>query len=432
MATPLLVAFRLLTRREMADVENSNVFRDKSASKIPRNHSEINFLKPPIRISSGSDKEEWPPGPVFDAAMKYSNIESVIMNPLCCGYLLQFCEAQHNSENVRFFLEVDEFMDLFAADKDRDIWKHGFEEIDNLAKFLEVDEIRNHGDSSGTRHKKRDAIWPSLTEKSAALDKIEVILNKYLNNDSSSQVCISDPLIDRTMKRIGLLHLYGPKVFEEATREPIKTMKKDILPRFLVSDTFQKMIVNVSSCEPTPPPASELKVPPPRSWLLTASTLEDLPESRRFQLEEIRNCLHLYNEFLSFLRNRVSSENLICVRMIDIFQDLIKTVDTKSAEIQAWKIYQYFVAPGSAYEVSIHHIHRKHVMLGMAEPKKGMFNNIRHSAHETLKVNFETFKQTNQYKLMGKMMRDRKLDIMKLQSGDSAPTTYSGCFGMRK
>ena len=118
--------------------------------------------------------------------------------------------------------------------------------------------------------------------------------------------------------------------------------------------------------------------------------------------------------------------------MIDIFQDLIKTADTKSAEIQAWKIYEYFVAPGSAYEVSIHHIHRKHVMLGMAEPKKGMFNNIRHSAHETLKVNFETFKQTNQYKLMGKMMRDRKLDIMKLQSGDSAPTTYAGCFGMRK
>ena len=417
----------------MADSENSNVFREENVSKMPRNISEINFFKPPIRMpSSSSSRVDWPPGPEFEAAIKYSNIESVIMNPLCCGYLLQFCEAQHNSENVRFFLEVDEFMDLFAADKDRDIWKHGFEEIDNRAKFLEVDEMRKHSDIGGMRNKKRDVLWPSLTDKSAAMDKIEVILHKYLNNDSSSQVCISDPLIDQTMKRIGLLHLYGPKVFEEATIEPIKTMKKDILPRFLASDTFRKMIANVSSCEPTPPPASELKVPPPRSWILTASTLDELPETRRFQLGEILNCLHLYNEFLSFLRSRVSSENLICVRMIDIFQELVSTLDTQPADIQAWKIYQYFVAPGSAYEVSIHHIHRKHVMLGMAEPKKGMFDKIKHSVYETLKVNFETFKQTNQYKLMGKMMRERKLDIIKLQAGDVSTTLYSGCFGMRK
>jgi hypothetical protein len=53
---------------------------------------------------------------------KYSTIESVIMNPICCGYLLLFCECQHNSENVRFFLEVDALRDMFAADKKKNIW----------------------------------------------------------------------------------------------------------------------------------------------------------------------------------------------------------------------------------------------------------------------------------------------------------------------
>ena len=275
-------------------------------------------------------------------------------------------------------------------------------------------------------------MWPSSLDKTAVLNKIDVILQKYLNNDSHSQVCISDPLIEQTMKRITLLHMYGPEVFEEATREPIKTMKKDILPRFLASDVFRRMIANVASCEPTPPPASDLKVPPPESWLLTISSIDDLPDDRQFQLDEVLNCLQLYNEFLRFLRLRVSSENLICVRMISIFEELMTNNDLKDAGKQAWKIYQYFVAPGASFEVSINHIHRKHVMLEMADPKKGMFNRIRISVYNTLKGNFESFMLTEQYAGLGKLMREQKLDISKLQGGDLGQANYVGCFGMRK
>jgi hypothetical protein len=38
-------------------------------------------------------------------------------------------------------------------------------------------------------------------------------------------------------------------------------------------------------------------------------------------------------------------------------------------------------------------MHRKHIMLDLAEPQKGMFENLRKSASEMLKVNFDTFAQ---------------------------------------
>ena len=414
----------------MTEYENTTVFRDKlpktsytSKCQYEAGHTQRHG------IPSVVEKDELATLELErKTASKYMKMESVISNPLCCGYLLQFCEAQHNSENVRFFLEVDEFRDMFAADKDKDIWEYSFEEIDNLVKLLETDSRKN------AKTDLNNAVWPSSYDKSAALKKIDEILTKYLNNDSCSQVCISDSLIERTLNRVKYLHLYGPEVFTEATREPIKTMKKDILPRFLVSEGFRRMVCNVATCEPCPPPASDLKVPPPESWLLTISSLEELHENRKFHLDEVLNCLQLYNEFLSFLRLRVSSENLICARMIDIYEEMIFKSDVREASKQAWKIYQYFVAPGAAYEVSIHHIHRKHVMVGMAEPKKGMFFHIRQSVRDTLKVNFETFTTTEQYASLGKLMREQKVEIIKLQGGDVSTgiNPYMSCFGMRK
>ena len=65
-------------------------------------------------------------------------------------------------------------------------------------------------------------------------------------------------------RRMQLLHLYGPHVFEEAVIDPIKTMKKDVLPRFVVSDICQELINNLALCEPLPS-ADMLQVVAPSS-----------------------------------------------------------------------------------------------------------------------------------------------------------------------
>jgi hypothetical protein len=49
-------------------------------------------------------------------------------------------------------------------------------------------------------------------------------------------------------KRIKFLHLYGPAIFDEALIDPILTMHRDLLPRFEVSDTVNKMVRRYLCC----------------------------------------------------------------------------------------------------------------------------------------------------------------------------------------
>lgn len=364
---------------------------------------------------------------------KYHTIQSIIGHPICCGYLMKFCMKECNAESLNFVLEVDELRDSFVPDNDS--WHLGWKELDKMVMTHEKlvglrsnQGVTDFGDTANTSGKiLNEGIWASVTDKTAAITKANEIVNKYLSHDSLTQVCISEIFIKRTMKRLGLIHLYGPEVFEEACIEPIKTMKKDILPRFLVSDIAARMVFNVASCEPHTPPASDLIVPPPKSRLLTITSLESFRADKKFNLDEVVNCLQLYNEFYAYLKKCQSSENLICVRMILIFEELMETLNLMAGGLQAWKIYQYFVAPGGAYEVSIHCSHRKLIMLGMALPKKGLFNNLYRSAYEMLKVNFRTFSRTSEYAGLGKVMRDHKIELDRVQR--LANSSALGCFG---
>ena len=261
------------------------------------------------------------------------------------------------------------------------------------------------------------------------------IYDRYLCDDSSTQVGSSKEIQERTRRRMKLVHLYGPHVFEEACLDPIKTMKKDILPRFLLSNVYRRMVQEVAMCEPSQM-ASELKVPPPGSRLLTNASIDHFHDSRRFSLEEIIGCLQLYNVFLAFLRRRVCSENLICVRMIAIFEDQVEEEregmeGTQTAQQTALKIYRYFVAPGSAFEVSLQHAKRKHVMRDMARPKLHTFEFVRRSAYDQLKIHFDQFVQTPEYAHLSEMMRNAKLELTQVQyaTGPGGGQGGGKCFG---
>ena len=41
---------------------------------------------------------------------------------------------------------------------------------------------------------------------------------------------------ENTKRRMKLLDLYGPDVFSEALLDPLKTINRDVLPRFLASE----------------------------------------------------------------------------------------------------------------------------------------------------------------------------------------------------
>jgi hypothetical protein len=290
---------------------------------------------------------------------RYSSIESIIENPICRGFFLKFSESQFNSENINFVTAVDHFRDTFFA-VDKNMWSANWRDIDSEVAY---------DDENGNFV---PFIWKSAVNMVAAKIHIENILEEYVLDHAQHQVCISEQFILKTKKRINLLHLYGPHVFEEAVLDPIKTMKKDVLPRFLQSNVFRAMIQSLASCD-TLPPASNLSLPPPTKWVLRSNPVEYFIDGREFTLVQLLQGEVLYTNFRVFLERHICSENLICVRMIDYFEELKSAGDDKLADEFSWTIYQYFVAPGSAYEVCTMYSDRKTLMERLAVPRKGIY-----------------------------------------------------------
>jgi hypothetical protein len=240
----------------------------------------------------------------------------------------------------------------------RSMWSANWRDIDSEVAY---DEKENNLFISYT--------WNSAVNIIAAKIHIDNILEEYVLDHAQHQVCISKDFILKTKKRLDLLHLYGPHVFEEAVLDPIKTMKKDVLPRFLQSNVFQSMILSLASCDPLPP-ASNLSLPPPIKYVLRSNPVEYFVDGREFTLPQLLQGEVLYTNFRVFLERNFCSENLVCVRMVDYFEELKSARDERLAEEQAWTIYQYFVAPGSAFEVCTMYSDRKTLMETLAMPSK--------------------------------------------------------------
>ena len=251
--------------------------------------------------------------------------------------------------------------------------------------------------------------WVSKSLESVVKKKMQSIIQTYIVKDASRQINICDLTIERTMKRVKLLSVYGPTIFDEACIDPILTMTKDILPRFKVSNTVNRMVMRVASSEP-PPPATDLKVPPPMNLLLALCSSDAFPDSRNFTLDEVIGTEHLYNVFSTYLQdNNRHVENLHCIRKIDIFEELMKMNCEKEATDEAWQIYRYFVAQGAAFFVPLPSLDRKSLMLSMAVPVKQMFVLVRNAAYGILKSDFTQFTYTSEYKDFPKLMRDLKI-----------------------
>ena len=356
---------------------------------------------------------------------KYSEILSLVSHPVCYGFLLHFCEIQHCDENLSFIRAVDEYHSIFSAD-----WVQGGEvwlSIDWRVIDMTV-EIDNENINEGLL---TSDTWISNLKKETVVAKIEFILGKYLRDDAQNQVCVSKSLIARTLKRVKLLYLYGPSVFDEACLDPILTMEKDVLPRFRGSNIVNAMIVRVASSEPVPP-GRDLNVPPPENLLLHLCSAEAFPDTRCFTLDELIGCQHLYDSFFTFLQgiSKEKADKLLCIRKIDIFEELMHMNCTKEATEEAWQIYRYYVAQGSAFEIFIRPLDRNDLMLSLAVPKRDMFLHVRQSAYLSLKLDYGLFVTTATYRGFPKLMRDLKAEaalpvaVVSLASCSSLPMIH--------
>jgi hypothetical protein len=351
--------------------------------------------------------------------IEYSSIETLISNSICRGFLVLFCESEYNSENLNFVSEVIRLRDNFFS-VDKKLWAKDWREID---KMVATNERRGFKQSNWKKN-----VWPSELNLKDVQDNINRILDEYVVDNAKYQVCISGQFFKNLKKRINLIHLYGPHVFEEACIDPVKTMKKDVLPRFLRSDIFRTMIQSLAKLEPLPP-ACQLIVPCMcDKWIMIANPLEYFIDDREFTLPQLITDETLYTYFRVFLERKQCAENLLCVRMIDNFEKLKSEGEDMRAEENAWIVYKYFVAPESAFEVSTLALDRKNLMKQLAQPRTGIFQKVRNSSYTVLKANFELFENSDEFRNLGRIMRCNKMDFDKIEGGSLRRRRLEGCF----
>jgi hypothetical protein len=256
--------------------------------------------------------------------------------------------------------------------------------------------------TDATTSKKRD--WPSKKVNKQVVEKmVKKIWDTYLSETSHLEICVSPLAIINTVRRISHLDLYGPDTFAEALLEPLRTIQMDILPRFFASKVYLKMRSFQLTSNPLPT-AKSLFVPPPKKSKILNKFQIALFEDRHFDLNEILQENFLYLQFLKYLDGIFCSENLLCVRMILIFEEEVNHKNFSEASRLSWYICNYFVRAGAPFEISLVHSERKEILLHLATPNLFMFSYLKRTAIRSLDGDFKTFTLTDTYSNLGKML----------------------------
>jgi len=345
-------------------------------------------------------------------------------NPVHCGYMLTFCEAEFSEENLTFIIEVDRLKDKMLAEPH--VWKKKWQEIDKDFGFL--------GNFRRDAHSKRDAnsgiskrdstshnlvcpifppkanLWPSLIVSKEYIE-IEVlrIWKEFIERNSPSEICLSPPVIERTAFRMKYLHMYGPDVFTEAIEEHFCiTLELDTVPRFSHSDVYTKMSTLLYTFQED----DLIEVPLPQNKVLATSSRESL-KNKTFELIEVLSDGILYTEYLEYLELNSNEKWLLCIQLISLFEEEINLVhvDIGSAEDSAllveqysWEIHNFFIKKNSKFEIEFIEKDKKEIMRHLAKPTSQMFEILRDLCDEKLETYFILFQLTEKYQQLNTIM----------------------------
>jgi hypothetical protein len=373
------------------------------------------------------------------------SIENLIHEPIHSGYLLAFSESQHCSENVKFCIEVDRLRDFFALD--RKIWTHGksWKRLDaengipstDLSSGAQIyEEFRRDVISGISGAVISSATWPSRKSPRDTIEcAVRFIWENYLDVDAPEQICISSPVLVNTILRIRLIHVYGSLAFDEALMEPLKTLRRDIQPRFNSSPYFARLRARLKSIEVLPS-AAELIIPPPFPTILERYSEEEINSgSVLFTLDDLLHDECLYREFFVYMSAQVSTENLLCYRAIEIYKDFFDDNELNKTDIEdwAWTIYRFFVAANSSYEISVSYKKRKEIMSRLVSPGELLFERVQASAKSALKQHFEQYQLTAAYAaLWEKAKAFREFQRVKESQQPTRPSLFSCGSNARK
>lgn len=341
---------------------------------------------------------------------KGANLESIndlIHEPICSGFLFKYCEAFYCSEHIRFVMEVDKYRDYFQTENM--FWLSSWKQVDldlALQKFdisypervkETIAEVQALLDSETLTV---DAKWPSTRVSRTGVESMmKHIWETFLSDSAKFQICMPSRVLWKTLQRMKNVHLYGKDVFQEALYDPIKTIFRDIYPRFRNSEHMKMLRQRMRECEDLPP-SSALVLPPLPNLITSRYTMKELHAETKLTFQDMLEDKICFKEFFRYLQSCIVSENLRFIRALQVYKEhIISTDDSlKRHGVEwAWTIYKFFIAPYSAYEISVSHTARRDVMCQLADPTVNTFDVIERYTLDLLRVHFNTFRNKKEY-----------------------------------
>lgn len=349
-----------------------------------------------------------------DRNVNLESIHDLIHEPICSGFLFKYCEAFYCSENIRFVMEVDKYKDFFSTETIA--WQKSWKELDSeldfksqdntfheniRAKIKMIEERLDEGILISTDN------WPS--KKISPVDvehMIRDIWTTFLSEKALTQICVPSIVLWNTMRRMRRADVYGREVFHEALQEPIRTIVRDIFPRFRNSEQMAMLRKRMHELESLPM-SSELSLSPLPDTILSKYTLAELEMGVQFTLEDMLQDKTCFKEFFRYLQSCILSENLRFIRALQIYKEHISSSDVtmrRKGMEWAWSVYKFFLAPYSAFEISISHQARREIMRQLADPKITTFDAIERTTMELLRVHYNTFRTKRDYANLGQVI----------------------------
>lgn len=348
-------------------------------------------------MASGGISRQASDGSMKDTLkIRFQQLRELVNDPIACGYLRAFCNTEFNAENLNFWMEVDKFKDLYAADGN---W--------NLVKTLkEADDEFENIDLAACRFPEGATV-----DQAAMVDMMRSIWFEYLDDNAPQQVTCQHRHLKKTSNRMQKVGAYGTIIFDEAVVDSLKAVEKDIKPRFLKSTHYEELLQQYAQLHDPLPLSCKNDVPLPSSTLLDYTNFDELTADRKFELHEIINDRHLCGVMREYLDKCFCVENLLCVCEITFFEELMAAGERSAGRTKAWSIYRMFLLEGCPLEVSSTAVLRKDIAHSLADPKMGIFAAVKQGALAMLRADFQRFKSQPEYSGLGTMMREKYIEM---------------------
>ena len=230
---------------------------------------------------------------------------------------------------------------------------------------------------------------------------VATIWQKFLCQNSDTEVSLPSNDREATIERMENLDDFRNKVFEVALNDPIKTMRKDIGPRFIASTLFAELIQRE---EQNGNSKSLVAIEPPKSTIVDL----DFDDGKTFTITEFVSDKYLYAAIKEQLDKRFSAENLLCLREIHNFEEAFDLANDALTQKLSWSIYRNFIALKSPHEVSCSSFIRKQIMHHLAKPQKDTFENIKTGCMEILNQDCTAFQESPDFTAVLKLMKTEK------------------------